>query len=455
MTLRPRIARLPLAVVATAVLVAPTAVMAANPIEDELPAASIHLVKKLRAQHVKTIGVLKFRVQKGNDAASFRVGPMNAVVTTAVENILILRNTGDPPPFQVLKSPSQVLARNKLSYLEAKDRDKLFGLKYPLAWGDALAEPDAFLTGVVQVDPDRESTTVVFELLDRETRQLREIYRFKVRTTRSILNDVCDNFLITRGTVEKAGPGVDRKALESARSRNAGGGAKTSRPVAADGADEAPVVMDVLYNGQLQQVSVDPTGRGEGQFKLAEPEEGVKVVFKLTNRTEKPVAVVLVVNGQNSLNYPAEDLNQLEPLRMTKWFIPPKGEVEVVGYFRPEGKSAIPFRILSTEESTRQELDLNPHLGAIHLFTFTQGVEADVPKPGLRIVAPAGASTPKEAADRVRERLGKPAPAGLIAPGGEEIPADLKAEKFDKPVQVSSQTIWYYSRKNRENPPSP
>ena len=70
-----------------------------------------------------------------------------------LQNALIL--VDDPAkPVGLLEDPNQVAAAKKLpDYLTPAGRDSLFQTNFPMAWGQNTAKPDAFVTGIVRVDP--------------------------------------------------------------------------------------------------------------------------------------------------------------------------------------------------------------------------------------------------------------------------------------------------------------
>src|SRR5258708_1361522 len=182
-------------------------VRSADPIEDNLPAQAYKVVKFLKKNGYQNVGVLKFRVQKDSEPESFHVGPLNVAMATRLENSLLLMND-KTDPIGIIHDAGRVAAskKEKATYLTPQGCDKLFRYEYPLAWGTKMVEADAFLTGVVRVNLVKRTTTVTIEALDRKAKKLTPVTSFEVRTDRSILTDVCTNFVLNKRQIRTMSP---------------------------------------------------------------------------------------------------------------------------------------------------------------------------------------------------------------------------------------------------------
>ena len=120
------------------------------------------ILKQLREKGYKNVGVLKFRIKKGTDPVSDKVGTLNMFLADRLEVALILVNSNDPAKqIGIVKKASAVAAKIPgASHVTADGRAKLFQSEYPLAWGDSSVKPDAFLTGIAQVSADLKQITV-------------------------------------------------------------------------------------------------------------------------------------------------------------------------------------------------------------------------------------------------------------------------------------------------------
>src|SRR4051812_17551056 len=105
---------------------------------DALDAALLKQAPKvlstLRDKGVKNVGVLKFRVTKGEETSD-AAGLLNLSVASRFEIALVLAN--DPKaPVGVVRDASGVAAGIRAAnHLTPEGRKALFTKKYPLAWG--------------------------------------------------------------------------------------------------------------------------------------------------------------------------------------------------------------------------------------------------------------------------------------------------------------------------------
>src|SRR5205085_515295 len=109
---------------------------------------------------------------------------------------------------------------------------------------------DAFVTGLVQISPNKRLTTVIVESIDRDNLARKEISRFEVRTERSILTDVCDSFVLNRRAIRTAGPDdQDDAANKNADDRDKG------RRGSSPGDGDRVVELEILYNRTPQELT--------------------------------------------------------------------------------------------------------------------------------------------------------------------------------------------------------
>jgi hypothetical protein len=97
----------------------------------------------LKEHGYRNVGVLKFRVQKGDEPVSDRVGTLNLDLAARLEVALVL-TTDIQAPLGVIHDASTVAARIPgANHLTEPGRRALLGARYPLAWGGEQVEPDA------------------------------------------------------------------------------------------------------------------------------------------------------------------------------------------------------------------------------------------------------------------------------------------------------------------------
>lgn len=420
--------------IALAALLLSAAPAHASAIDDELPREARQLLKFLEKEGYKNVGVLKFGIKKGREQETVWTDPLNMNLTYGVENALHAQNGAGQ--ITIINDAPKVIASHKeqVSLATPAGRERLFGYKYPLAWGGTSVAADAFVTGVASISPDYRQTTVKFQVLDGKSKAFKDVREFTVRTERSILNDICQGFVVNAGQIRNAA--LDEGAVDAARP-----GAPRTGP------EERAVDLDVYYDNQKQ--AVEWHALKVPDFQVPEPRAGQTVQFKLRNRTSARLAVVLAVNGINTLHL--EDVGT-EAAGCSKWVLDPGVEYTVANFHHPDN-SAEPIKVMADDASLQWE-EQNPHprLGAIELFVFQpgQGPSQDQVA-GLRRplqFAKAGVKSAQEAADLAR-RTGqqKVRPAGLMAPSGERGQFTLTESAVDSMQQTELRVLWYYDRK--------
>lgn len=430
---------------------------AADRIEENLPAQAYKALKYLKSQGCENVGVLKFRVKKGNDPETFFAGPLNVALANALENALILMND-KTKPLGIIHDANRVAAskKDKVSYLTAEGCKKLFGYDYPLAWGDKQVQADAFITGLVHIDLDKRLTKITIESLERKGGPRKEISSFEVRTDRSILSDVCATFALDYKKIRTLEPEQqDDQAVDDVKNR-----LNSPKPTPANRLAE----LDVYYNNEKQDLEdhwepgdknnpekLDARLRGR-HYRVPVPEENARITLGVRNPTNMRVGIVVAVNGINTLHQ--EELRDRSIESCTKWILDPGKSYELHGFYRDDGKSYLPFKVLSRERSQQveEQLQTDEWLGAIQMFVFYEGsTEGDplIRSAGLRRPLKAGSTRPRtaeEAAAWVRRNGSAVRSAGLIFAGDSAKQTEIKSQPFKDPQQIDSQVIWYYQR---------
>src|SRR6266542_5434875 len=270
------------------------AARAADQIEDNLPAQGYKVIKFLKKKGYQNVGVLNFRVEKDNKLERARV-PLKAALATALENVLLLMNDKSEP-IGIIHDAGHVAAKQKekATYLTPHGCEKLFRYQYPLAWGNKWVTADAFVTGVVKINPIKRTTTVTLEAIDRKTKKPVPVpgASFEVRTDRGILTDVCTNFALAKRQIRTmAAQDLEKEANDKGNDPDKNN--KKGQP------EERLVDLEILYDNERQEERpgrVDPRST-----EIDEPKENTKVVLRIKNLSDKRVAVRLAVNGKNTL----------------------------------------------------------------------------------------------------------------------------------------------------------
>src|SRR5262249_44216578 len=205
-----------------------------------------------------------------------------------------------------------------------------------------------------------------------------------------------------------------------------------------------------LFDGEEQKET--GSKKHPGEYQVPEPGEETEVVLTLKNLHTKRVAVVLLVNGKNTLY--GEDRLEESPDSLSRWILEPGVRYELRGFYRRNNREYDPFEVMSDEESLKEEeLDPHPKLGSIELIVFVEGGGDEgmvAKKAGLRraLALKKRPKTAKEAVQLARKNADTSVQAlGLIKRGTKTGQTDLKSTAFKNPQLQENRVIWYYDRK--------
>jgi hypothetical protein len=268
-------------------------------VERALAQAGRKLVNYLQDKRYKNVGVLAFQVE-GSRAVT-----LGLRLSRQVELALLLRNNPSNP-LGVLRDASAVArATPRTDYRNKYGRLKLFSLRYPLAWGDAAVEADAFLTGRAVIAGDLETIAISFDVFDaRDARltPLPEDLTLQARMDADKLGEIGESYLVTGdadGEPAERERKLHRLAIRSARAARQ---ARRDHPMFA----ASPVTLQILYDGKEP-----PMESRDGQVFVPPPASGQTVELVLTrDGSREPYGCVLKVDGVSTLD--KEPLPDLE-----------------------------------------------------------------------------------------------------------------------------------------------
>lgn len=410
-----------------------TPALRAESLERELLKNSPKVIRYLQDKGCKNVGVLKFRVKKGDDAITDSVGLANMTIATRLEIALILANDKDAKKqIGIIQNASAVAAGLKdASHLTKEGRVKLFDARYPLAWGKDKVTPDAFLTGVAELSADRKEITVGIVAFGKADDKLEKVAKFTVGSDAMALVESGESFLL-RGVFD------DGKVVETTA------GVSTGKITYPTQDKEAPVKLDILYDGKPIALDIK-----DGKALVREPKQGQKVSFvlKRNGSSKERYACVLMVNGENTLYR-----QRVTPLLCKKWVLEPgEGPITVAGY-KLEGDKGEAFRVLSRAASKKVEMYYGADVGTISLTVFHERKKAedyslDVDAEDLAAIRGAKFPEDKEMPlniDALKARLHTFQIKGIVVPG-ETFDFQTRKVKFDPdPTPLMSAVITYY-----------
>jgi hypothetical protein len=418
-------------------LAAPAA--AAPTLEEALVAHAPAVVKRLQAMGCRNVGVLKFLVTKDGDKLSDNVGPLNMTLANRLEIALVLAN--DPKnPLGVIENASAVAQRTTgANHLNREGRLKLFGARYPLAWGKEQVDADGFVTGTVQVSKDLRTLTVSLLAFNKEDNKLAQVGDdFEAANRPTALSEMGESFVLRGafddGTVETKER--EEKVIQVAAKVK---GLEAKYPLEEK---SPPVALTAFYDGKPA-----PIEYRDGKAYLPEPREGQKVVFGLARDGSKErYGAVLKVNGENTLYR-----QKLPDLQCRRWILDPgDGPCKIPG-FQKDDKTTEEFRVLSATESRAREINYGADVGTVALTVFRErkgkAKPEDNSEEGAALAAVAKGALPEKNAKNyyaLKSQLLADANRGLIVEGA-DAKNPVKTVTFEPdPIPVMSVTIIYY-----------
>jgi len=390
----------------------------------------------LQKNDCKSVGVLKFRVRIGDGKLTDSAGPINLAVANELEIALALSRANDSKnPIGIARRASEVAATIPgASHITPEGREKLFSKTYPLAWGKESVTPDAFLTGVVQVDADLRTMWVTICAFTKGAGKLEQVVEFKVACDPVQLADSGQSFLV-RGLADN-GTVVTTAAKVKVGQVDHPWKDKT-----------APMHLDIRYNGKSVPVVIK-----DGRAWVAEPREGDKVelVLRRNDASQEVYGVVLTVNGENTLYK-----QRLSPELCSKWIFGPGAAPYTIEGFKTDVASGEAFRVLSRAESKKNEVYYGADVGTFSLVVFRKKRGGDPPKLLFddeedmafvhRGIFPQGQPNNLSALrQQIRQPVDKEPLRGVIV-GGEKITIQTEKVEFKAdPTPVMALTITYY-----------
>ncbi len=352
------------AVVLAFSLAAPLAVQAApDPISAALQAKAPAVLELAQKKGYKNLGVLKFLVQTDDGRTSDDVGDLNLTLANKTEVALILANTDDT--FGIIDKASEFVAREKLlsaNHTTPEGRKVFFTRKYELAWSREKVDPSGFLTGTVTFSKDLKKMTITLQLFDRSGTIEDLPDAITAPTDPEMLAQAGFSYALPRSRQKAliAGDPVPTREVRNEEAISAT--LRATDPPTPDKKPEpfaplanSPVKLTVLYNNKPVELNGN-----------AVPEPGMDdaVSFHLENPGPGVYAVVLLVNGENTLY-----AERQAPLTCRKWVLPPESDVVVRGFQVGPNKVA-PFTVMLPEAAEADMIRYGDHAGTYRLVVY-------------------------------------------------------------------------------------
>lgn len=344
-------------------------------LEQGLRKAAPVVLRFAKERGIANLGVLKFRIKKGDGELTDNVGTLNLKLAERFEIALIL--TDDiHRPIGIVHDASAVAATIPgASHLTSDGRPKLFEAKYPLAWGDSRVTPDAFVVGIAHIADDLKSMTVGIAVCDKTGEKPINVTQFDAQPSATTLVETGESFsvrgLFDGGQVEIKPEKFQAQVTAATFATAASSRLKQEQHPLNDPA--VPVALEVRFDGELV-----PFQFAAGELRIREPQEKQSVTFTLLRRDERDkrrYACVLRVNGENTLFRQRQN-----DFDCKKWILEPGRSPLVVRGFQKTDDLVSEFRILSKAESKAKEMDYGADVGTISLTVFSEAGPT-TPKP--------------------------------------------------------------------------
>jgi len=371
------------AVAALGFVLALTGSARANEIDEGLRKQSSKINKAIKEGKYANVGVLRFKVQQGAKEATFHFGDLNKLMATRLGNMLILGNSLKTPIGVIPDAADQAAKADKTaSWRTDADRKKLFTHDYVRPWREDVkpdrVKVDAFLTGEVQVSKDFQTTRVVVYLFDKKDSSLREVASFEKPMERSTLTDMDISFKVEKKNLKKGSgaAGLDLAAAQNAsevmnQGGNGGGTQPPTTPPYTDWLD-----FQIFYDDMQQQIA---TGDNASLFKLPTPNPNQKIYFKVTNKKQERIAIVILVNGVNTLG----DEMGREKEQFSRWVLEGGKTYAIYGFY-PKETVVKPFIAKAPSDVSASDfVDAEKYKIQIHVFAKGDATASDTPKAAM------------------------------------------------------------------------
>jgi hypothetical protein len=461
------------------------------------------ILRAVRGQGYRNVGVLKFLVRGEGGEPTDNAGRLNYSLPDRLEVALVLAldpDASDDRQTGVITRTNAVVeasGNRKVNHLTAEGREAFYRAyrkesPFRKAWGNETIPVDdnlAFLTGEVTVARDLRSMRVrVYAFGPRDPRPFEPVLvdDFTAAVDLRTLGDVGVTYT-TRGAKIKDVKEASKSELADLNDKTAVADASNGAVQVGDDKEswarkgeaalkvleESPVKLEIRYTrpGQAPEVvrpGVNPA-RPPSEFdwvllRTRPPVESEQVSFVLRNTGSETYGVVLRVNGRNTI-YPDQDLNAAD-VDSYKWVLEPGKTTEVKGWQKSR-TNVEPFLVLAESQSRKDEVRYGERPGTLSLSVFkVAGTEtekkladADKEKPPEQLSISRGAQAlqaevrPQTLAalqSGLKGDAGKAVTArgtrGLIGGTGEEKPNPVKEERLKwNPLPLEQVVIRYYT----------
>jgi hypothetical protein len=384
-------------------------IRAADQLDEKFIEKAKSVLETVKKKGFTNVGVLKFLVRQGDGPERDNAGDLNLTLANKMQVALVLAN--NDPKFGIIDKPSEAVVREKLllaNHRTEEGRKAFFVRKYELAWSRDMVDASGFITGTATISADLTKLTVRFQVFDA-TGKIEDIEDdVAVDASPELIAQAGFSYAlapakqkaIVTGDTTLSRDVLRRDAVEQANKAAKPAADEPFAPLAT-----SPVKWSVLYNGKPVTVTLN---------SIPEPKSIDKVEFTLTNPTTETYAVVLLVNGENTLYQ-----ERVAPQVCRKWVLPPDASLTIRG-FQTAPDTVVPFAVLPPDQTPPEAVWYGEHAGTFRMVVF-HGKMSPVNGDSPTVVGKNGDEGAALALSRTR---------GSTRPGGVK-PQTLKALQAD------------------------
>lgn len=340
-----------------------TAAPAADPLSQALESKGKEIIAVLQKAGHTNVGVLKFLVRHGDGPLRDNAGDLNLSLANKTELAIALANRDKN--FGVFAQASQAIVDMKLraaNHLDEDGRKAFFRRKFTIPWSGDQVVPAAFVTGVATVSQNNSTLKVHFQYFDKTGTMHDLPGDVLVPLDAKTLAEAGLSYAMS-APMQKAfvsgGPPPKREVLEKEAVKEAQLPPEKPKPLAKPEAfaplAASPVKLTLLSNGVTVPISSD---------LVPEPKEKDKIAFLLENPGPGTYAVVLLVNGVNTLYH---ETAAVEVCR--KWVLPPNASVLIQG-FQTDAAESEQFKVLPPTLSDEASVNYGNNAGTFRMVVF-------------------------------------------------------------------------------------
>ena len=295
---------------------------------------------------------------------------MNSLLADRLELGMVLGNPfAEADQLKIIEGASSHVAKiDGGDHLTDEGRSKIFNAKYPIAWGDEKATPDAFLTGVVAIHEDNQNATVGILCFTKDGEGLERVGEpFTAELDAASFSESGQSFML-RGVFDHGKVTKTFKEVQVKKQKAIKASVKTVKSGQSTwplNDSTAPVNLQIMYDGVVMPVELR-----DGNAFVQEPQQGQKVELALIRNAgvEGRLGAVLKVNGENSLYR-----STVRDLDAPKWILSPKHQRTVVRGYQIAVKNELEkFKVLSDSESKVRKMNYGRNVGQIQLTVFRE-----------------------------------------------------------------------------------